>query len=171
METVISALIVMGVLVLTILGLAQYSLSAQAQITDASRMMQERLGERARTNLQAVSGVTDVTGAYAFITLKNNGSTKLADFTQWDVIVQHVASGATYVRWYPYSMGTSQWSKTIYASVAPNVAEVIEPGILNPGEYIILTIGALTPAISVGTTNLATISTPNGIVATTVFTR
>jgi hypothetical protein len=46
---------------------------------------------------------------------------------------------------------------------------VIEPGIFDPGEEIVITV-KVSPSVGAGTTNLAVIATPNGITASTVFT-
>lgn len=170
METAISALIIISILVLTILGLFQYSMNAQAQIADASRVMQERIGEQARTNLTATSATTNPIGDYVFMTVKNTGSTKIANFTAWDVILQYTSAGNSYLVWCPYGSGRNQWTKQIYMTVSPPTAEVIEPEILNPGEYITFQIW-ISPTVSAGTTNMATIATPNGITASMVFTR
>jgi hypothetical protein len=46
---------------------------------------------------------------------------------------------------------------------------VIEPGIFNPGEEMAITI-KVSPKVGADSTNLAVIATPNGIIATRVFT-
>lgn len=168
METVIAAVIMISLLVLLIFGVAQHVLASQATLSDSSRVMQERLGERARTGLTAIGSAVAQLGDGVTVTLKNTGNTKLADFPQWDVILQYTgADNSSQAKWYAYP---SQWTAQIYQSVSPNVAEVIEPGILNPGEYVSVQV-TLSPAVKVGTTNVATIAAPNGIGATTVFTR
>ncbi len=170
METAISALIIISVLVLTIVGLAQFALNSQAQLADASRLMQIRLNEQARTGLTPTSAGVNVTGDYVFVTLKNTGSTKLADFSEWDVLLQYQNASTTHLNWFPFGSGRNQWNDQIYMSISPSTPEVIEPGILNPGEYITFQIW-VSPTVSAGTTNIATIATPTGITASTVFTR
>ncbi|MBI5034474.1 MAG: hypothetical protein HZB51_28460 [Chloroflexi bacterium] len=169
METVISALIVIALLVLTVMGLAQASLSAQATIAQSSSAMQERIGEQARTGITPLSAQAAPLGAPGTtvqLTLKNSGSLKLSDFSKWDVILQYSDGASNQVKWFP---GSDSWSSAIYLSAATLTPEVYEPGILNPSEEMIATL-TVSPAVGVGTTNLAVISTPNGIVATTVFT-
>jgi len=168
METVITALIVIGLMVLSILGLTERSLSGQAALAEANRLMQERVAERSRTELTVVSATTTVFGDYVEVTLKNTGFTKLADFDQWDVILQYTdGSGDQHIDWYGYP---AQWTSHIYQATSPPTSEVFDPGILNPGEEIVLQVG-VSPAVGTGTTNLATAATPNGITATAVFTR
>jgi len=167
MESVITAILMVSLLVLLIFGLAHYLLASQAQISDATREMQERLTERTRTDITTVGVEVTPAGDYVEVTLKNAGQTKLADFEYWDVILQYTdGSNGQHVQWYAFA---SQWNYQIYQSLAPSL-EVIEPGILNPGEYLRLQVN-VSPPIGMGTTNLATVATPNGIAATAVFTR
>jgi hypothetical protein len=168
MESVITAVIMISLLVLLIFGVAQHLLASQAVISDSSRAMEERLGERARTGLTASGSAVAPLGNAVTVTLKNTGNTKLADFQQWDVILQYTgADDSSQAKWYAYP---SQWTAQIYQSVSPAVTEVIEPGILNPGEYVSVQV-TLSPAVKIGTTNVATVAAPNGIGATTIFTR
>jgi hypothetical protein len=169
METAITALIVISVLMLSVLALSERSLSAQATISEAAGAMQERLGERARTDLAPMSATTTPGGDYVAVTLRNAGSTRLADFNQWDVILQYTdGAGGYHVTWYPYS---SKWTKTIYMDASAGIVEVVEPGILNLGEEIVVLVGVSPYVVGTGTTNLATISAPNGVCASSVFTR
>lgn len=169
MENVISALIVIALLVLAIVGLSQVSISSQASIAKSSGLMQERTGDRARTNITPLSAQTASLGSQVLVTLKNIGSTKLADFDEWDVILQYSDGTNNWAKWYPNGNGTNQWSETIYLNASSQTAEVIEPGIFNPGEEMVLTV-VVSPTVGTGTTNLAVITTPNGISASTVFT-
>jgi hypothetical protein len=166
MENAITGLIIIGVLVLAILGLTQSSLATQAAMAEATRLMQTRLTEQARTNLTALSASTSGIGNTVYITVKNTGTTKLADFEHWDVIVQYADTlGTLHLEWSPYG----EWTQQIYAS-APLTLEQIEPNILDPGEEMVISAPV---AFTVGpdTTDQATVATPNGIVVTAVFTR
>ena len=173
METVISALIVIALLILAIVGLSQVSISSQASIAESAGLMQERTGDRARTNIApldaqitALDGTTDAVQ----VTLKNSGSTKLSDLEQWDVILQYTDEADNpAVKWYPSGNGANEWSATIYSNASSQTPEVIEPGIFNPGEEMAITI-KVSPKVRADTTNLAVIATPNGIIATRVFT-
>ena len=173
METVVSALIVIALLILAIVGLSQVSISTQASIAESAGLMQERTGDRARTNvtsLGAQTTVLDETTDAVQVTLKNSGSIKLSDLEQWDVILQYTdGTDNPVVKWYTPGGGTNQWSAAIYSDATSQIPEVIEPGIFNPGEEMIVTI-KVSPSVGTGSTNLAVIATPNGITASTVFT-
>lgn len=166
MENAISGLIIIGVLVLAMLGLSEGALSAQTSLAEAIQHMQARLTEQSRTNLAGLSANLSGLGSTLYITIKNTGTTRLADFDDWDVIVAYtdtVLGG--HVDWYPY--GT--WSRQIYLT-APTTLEVLEPNILNPGEEMVISV-PLASTVGSPTINTATVTTPNGVSVTTVFLR
>jgi hypothetical protein len=169
METAITGLIIIGLLILVIVGLTTTALTTQANLAESQRAMQEAAGERARTNISPVRTITSSNGDAVQFTLKNVGTTKLADLAQWDVILQYTSDSTTQVGWYPYGDGVNQWGAQIY-QVATTTADTFDPGVLNPGEELVITVNVL-PQISASTINLATVSTPNGITASMVFTR
>lgn len=167
METAITALIIIAVLMLSVFSLSERSLSAQATIAESSRQMQERVGERARTSLVTIGARTINSGNNVEVTLRNAGQTKLADFDRWDVLLQYTDAASGYhVDWY----ATNKWTRQIYLSTTPLAPEVFEPDILNPGEEVVVTVN-VAPAVGAGTANLATIVTSNGIRASAVFTK
>lgn len=168
MENVITALIIIGVLVLAVLGLSERAISAQAALVEVSRLAQERAADRARTDLTPLAATTTIFGDYVAVTLKNTGDTKVADYEQWDVILRYTdGSGGDHVDWYGYP---GRWTKQIFQVASTSTPEAFDPGILNPGEEIVLLI-QVSPAVGSGTTNLVTVAALNGVTASTVFTR
>jgi hypothetical protein len=162
MDTAIAGLIVITILVLSMLTLFHGFLSAQDTIFASWRQMEGRMSERARTDLSPIGAETTPLGNAVQITLKNEGDTKLADFDQWDVILQYTdGDGHLSTLWCPLGSGQNQWTKTI--------DDLFEPGILNPGEEMVIE-AFVSPAVGSPSTNVATIATPNGITATAVFT-
>ena len=173
METAITALIVISLLVLSILMVTERSLSAQASFSESLRQMQDGIEERSRTGVTPIKAETKADGATVEITLKNTGNTKLADFGRWDVILEYDMGGSWQTRWYSYtaSLASNQWTVAgIYLNAATPTAEVFEPNIFNPGEEMVIQV-SVSPVVGSPTTNRATIATPNGISASTVFTR
>ena len=157
MENAITGLIIIGVLILALLGLSEQSLSAHANISEAIRQMQDRLVKRGRTDITPVTAATLMSPDYVQV--------KLADYNHWDAIIQYAdVVGVNHVDWYGYPTG---WTETIDQDGQP---EVFERGILNPGEEIVLTIH-LPADVQIGSINRAIIATPNGITASTIFTR
>lgn len=175
METVLTAFIVITILLFVSLTLFQGFLEAQDDMQTAWQEMEERVEQQSRTILTPLNAESKSSGSVVELTLRNDGSTKLADFADWDVIVQHYsAASAYYVNWLPYvdhEPVSSEWTVVgIYVDTASLEPEVFEPDILNPGEEILLRIRVM-PPVGPTTTNLATISTDNGIVVPMVFTR
>ena len=166
METAISALIVATLLILAVVGLTQAALSAQSTLAQSTALLQERAGDRARTSLTAVSTQVSGPGDSVQITLKNAGSTKLANFNEWDVILQYSDGTSNHAQWYPFGSGANQWSEQLYQAVP--TPEAIDPGILDPGEEMVVTVN-VSPSVGVGTTNQAIISAPNGVTASAIF--
>jgi hypothetical protein len=58
----------------------------------------------------------------------------------------------------------------LYLDASEGTEEVFDPDILNPGEEVVIQIW-VSPPVGSPTTNLATVATPNGISASTAFTR
>lgn len=126
-----------------------------------------------RTELTPVStNLTLVPGSPSplQIVLKNTGQSKTADYEKWDVIVQYYDEANQYhVEWLPYSAGgaqTNEWGVGwIHLNDEP---EKFEPGVLNPGEQIMIDT-QLDPPVGPGTTNMVVVSTPSGVTCSTYF--
>lgn len=168
MENALSALIVIGVMILSMLGLTERSITSQAQIAQATQAMQQRQLDRSGTNLAAIGATTSALGSSVTLTFQNTGRVRLINFDRWDVFLAYTDGvGNFHVGWYA---NPAQWTSQIYQTLSPPTSEVFEPGILNSGEYIVVQV-SVEPAVGAGTTNMATVSTPSGITASTVFTR
>ena len=176
MESAIAAIIIISIALFGILSTAQHYLSAQDAIISSWRGMEARMEQRNRTNLLPTRSVINGAGDRVDITVRNVGSTKLADFQQWDVFVQYYTGSSAYlIKRIPYtaniSPGNDMWTVIgIYVDAAAVKPEMFEPGILNAGEEMVLRIKLAVP-IGAGTSNSATIVTANGISASTVITR
>jgi hypothetical protein len=171
METAIVSLICIALVVFGGMTMSQGFITS----VDTSATRLEEIGQRnetiMRTELASVS--TNMSAANTLeVILENSGQTKLADFNKWDVIVQYYdGTGTYYTTWLPYTAGTlgdNQW-KVIWIRLN-GATEVIEPNILNPKEQIMFR-AQLNPAVGAGTTNMVTVTTPNGVPVTTYFSR
>ncbi|HAZ31414.1 MAG TPA: hypothetical protein DCY61_01735 [Dehalococcoidia bacterium] len=175
METAIVAVVCIALVMFGALTMLQTSLSSVDLVNEAWREREQTTQEIAMTDISSLStNVTDA-GAIVEMTLKNEGESKLKDFGRWDVIVQYRDTATTllikrllYVEGEP---GNDQWTvKGIYLDAATRNPEVFESGILNPDEEMIIRM-RLNPPVGVGTTNRATIATPNGVSTSATFTR
>lgn len=160
METAIVSLIIITVALFGMLTISYSHLSSQDAVLMSWREMEIRLGERARTDLSPVSAVTD--GNSVEFTVENEGDVRLADFDEWDVILEYDSIGdQEHVEWCRYAPGQGcYWTQQI--------SEVFEPGILNPGEEMLI---AIWPTAEVTPTGQAIVVTPNGTGTSRSFTR
>ncbi|MGQ9682367.1 MAG: hypothetical protein ACUVX9_07515 [Anaerolineae bacterium] len=172
METALAALIIITLILVGMLTLAQGYLATQEQMAMAWRSMQERAGDRARTGLQTVGARAVEGGNVIQVTVRNSGSTKLSDMSDWDVILQYGTSELPCTRWFPYvetGQGVNQWSVVgIYDDAAQGIPEVLDPRILNPGEELVLQV-RVSPPVSEATVNEVAVATPNGVSAAISF--
>lgn len=174
METVIPALIVITLLLLAGFMISEQALSAQESVAMSWLEMQERVEERARTDISPVGTETSYDGSTVEVTLRNDGATKLADFEQWDVIVQYDSTGNgdyDVVEWLSYPEGAEVGEKEEPLDDEWRVYEILpdsfDPDILNPEEEMVIKL-RVSPPITL--TGRAIIATPNGVTASTVFT-
>lgn len=172
MDTAVVALIIIALVLFGMLTLAQGYLSAQDKLQGAWRAMEDRDLERSRTSLALVSQSV-LGGNVVEIVARNDGKERLADYPQWDVILEYDAATARLARWYPYvtalDSGANEWTVAgIYLDAANAVPEAYEPGILDPGEELVIRIRISPPMVG-GTETLVTVATPNGVSVTTAF--
>lgn len=175
MSNAIAALICLGLLLIVMLMMFSSFFPAIDNMIKADKEIKDRLGNRMRTEISPLSSSVDAQGSNVEITLRNEGSIKLDSFSWWDVIVQYYGSNGSYlVRRLSYTPGTpadNEWTVAgIYLNAADATPEVFEPGILNPGEEMVLQMRLL-PPVAPGSTNMAVISTDNGVTASAFFTR
>lgn len=126
-----------------------------------------------RTQLSVLN--SDTTGQNIVqITLKNIGQTKINNFERWDFIVQYTDTDLqSQIKWLPYVSSAptdNQWTvEGIYVTAVNGKVEAFEPGILNPGEEIVLE-AQMSPQISANTSIMVNIAAPNGISVSSIFT-
>ncbi len=108
-----------------------------------------------RTELTPVSSNVSVDSGddLVEIVLQNSGQTKMADYDKWDVIVQYYDdSGNYHVQWLPYVDGTSAVYEWDVGWIELNgTPAVFDPGVLDPGEQIMIKT-RLFPVVGSGTT-------------------
>lgn len=169
METAVAALIIISVILFGVLTLGQGYLATQEGMMQSWRAMEEQAGERARTGLVLTAASCTGVGDAVEITVRNAGSVKMADYGAWDVLLQYGAATGPVVRWYPFAAaapGLNEWAvQGIYQDGAP---EAYDPGILNPGEEMVIRVRVSPPVAAEGT-GLVTVATANGVGATLAF--
>ena len=83
--------------------------------------------------------------AVAALVFRNTGTLHLADFDRWDLMVEYYDAQETpalHTAWLPYTSGVplnGEWTvEGLYLDAAANQPEVFEPGVLNPGEELLV---------------------------------
>ena len=175
MESLITVILVVTLILFAGLNIFQETLEAQDVLTTTWQEMEEISGDRARTVLTPISSTIKNSGATLEVVLKNEGSIKLTDFDRWDIFLQYYTDSASYeIDWYPYVSAfpaNNPWTNAgIYVDANTAQPEIYEPGILNPGEEMVVQL-QLMPTIGMTTTNMLTVSTEFGIQASTIITR
>ncbi|MCC9077387.1 hypothetical protein FKZ61_014875 [Litorilinea aerophila] len=174
MESALASLIIAMVALYSVFTIAQVYLTSQDAILTSGREMQERTLERVHTDIDFASTQVLSSGSVVEAILRNQGSVKLADFQEWDVIVHYyTASGGYHVKWLPFTPATptdNQWTVAGLYLQALSTPEVYEPDIFNPDEEMVIQIRLL-PPVGPNTTNQLTVITENGVAASTFFTR
>ena len=172
MSNAIVALVVIALMLVATLTWSQAAFSSLDSASQSLKQTTQTTQEVARTDIDIVN--VRKQGAFWEVYVLNSGKVHLAQFANWDVLVQYYnASGNYYIVHLPYTLdsnpGNNQWTvASIYSDSSLTKQEVFEPGILNPGEVVFLKL-KLVPSPGSGTTNMVTVSTANGVVASAQF--
>jgi hypothetical protein len=167
MESILTAVIIITVLLFAMLMLSNAFISAQDTLHTSWQQMQARVGAQAETRLALVDTEFLSEGAVLEVTLGNEGTIQLADFDRWDAIIQYYdMTSAYYIRRLNYLEGaepiTDEWTvKGIYVDAAAAAPELYGRGILDPGEQMVVRM-RVSPAIDENTAALVTFSAENG---------
>lgn len=177
MENVLSAIVVVFVIMFAVLTLSQAFVEAQDELGTTLMEMDARLDENAQALLLPVDAWLTEDKSVAALVFRNSGAARLTDFDRWDLMVEYYDSQETpglHIAWLPYSAAVpfdGEWTVGgLYLNAAEARAEAIEPGILNPGEEILL-LARLSPQIGIGRTLQVSLATGSGTTASLQYTR
>ncbi len=176
MAHAIVSLISVAVMVTGVLAVASSSCSSVDLVSGSWGQMAEQTREMARTRISFAGREVGVQGINVEIILTNTGRMALGDFPRWDVVVEYYGGNQRVycIKWLPYSEGVpgdNEWTvHGIYLDAQTGEPEVFEPGILNPGEEIVIQL-RLSPKVWTNTTNRLLVATSNGVAAPVIFTR
>ena len=172
MSNAIVTLFVVALMLTAVLSWSQASVGSMDSAAESWKQMVETAREVSRTDIE----VTDAQYQEPFVEVlvRNCGEVHLAQFSKWDVIVHYYDdSGDYHVSALSYieegDPGDEEWTVvTIYSDDSLSQEEVFEPGILNPGEVMLMKL-KLTPTPGPGTTNWVIVGSNNGVVASAQF--
>ena len=172
MSNAIVTLFVVALMLTAVLSWSQASVGSMDSAAESWKQMVETAREVSRTDIAVID--VQKQGAYREVFVQNCGEVHLAQFSKWDVMVNYYDSDDVYyISWLSYTEdsdpGDNQWAVvTIYSDDSLGQEEWFEPGILNPGE-VMLVRSKLAPAAGASTSNWVTVSSDNGVVASAQF--
>ena len=172
MSNVITGLFIIAILLSGVMMLSQAGIVSLRQTVDAWDGLQTRQSAILLTRVEVAK--TKHTPPQVDITLQNTGQVHLGSFSDWDVFVQYYdTSGTYYIKRLTYttasSPGDNQWTvKGIYIDEDANTAEIFQPSIFDPDEYLVVRM-KLSPAARTSQVNYATIAVSNGVTVSTTF--
>ena len=172
MSNAIVALVVIALMLVASLTWSQAAFTSLDSASQSFQQTTKTTQEVARTDIEIVN--VQKQGGFVEVSVLNSGKVHLAQFVDWDVLVQYYdATGDYHVSQLSYTEnstpGDNQWAVVnIYTDASLEQEEVFEPGILDPGEVVLLRLN-LTPSLGTGTTNLVTVSSANGVVTPAQF--
>jgi hypothetical protein len=166
MENGLPALMLAAIMMLATVLMARGGFLGADAIGMSLRESETRYAEQNRTGLTVTGTAVDGTGANITLTVRNDGQTPIADFAGMDVVVQYFDENADrYDSWTPYTSGalaSNTWTAGNFQD------DVFEPGILNTGESMDITV-RVNPVVGAGTTNWAILGTDKGVTVQAYF--
>jgi hypothetical protein len=168
METVLTAAIVLFVILFALFSIGNTMISSFEMLTTAQSDVSALAEYYADTHLSFLDAYSSHYGSQIHLLLKNDGDTRLFDFSRWDAIIHYFDTTLAdnyHINWFSFAPAIAnpgQWQVDgIYMNVLENQAELFEPTILNPQEDIVLTI-MLAGNAAGGSPAQAILSTENG---------
>lgn len=166
MENGLPALMIAAILMLATVLMARGGFLGADAIGQSLRQSEARYGQQNRTGLTVTDDAIDGSGANITLTVRNDGQTPIADFAGMDIVVQYFGeTGTRYDKWIAYTPGplaSDTWTDANFQN------DVFEPGILNTGETMDITV-RVNPVVGISTTNWAIIGTERGVTAQHYF--
>jgi archaellum component FlaF (FlaF/FlaG flagellin family) len=172
MSNAIVALVVIALMLTAALTWSQTAYTSFDSVSQALKQSTQTTQEVSRTDIKVVD--TQTQGGFVEVSVLNEGEVHLAQFAKWDVLVQYYdVSNGYHISELTYTEdpnpGDGQWSIAgIYTDESMAQKEIFEPGILDPGEVMLMKLG-LAPQPGGGTTNFLTVSSANGVSTSAQF--
>lgn len=164
MPAAIVTVICIALIVVGGMTLSHGILTSTDSTVTSVQQMSVREGDMDRTHIEVTRAAELSWGNYLRLTVKNSGQVKLASFDKWDVIVSYEGiDGKTYSTWLLNTTGApgkNEWEEARIGLNGPT--EYFEPGILNPGEEMVI-LANLDPLPGGSTTGDVSVTTPNGV--------
>ena len=139
------------------------SFNSLNSLGDSWRKIEQQTNEIRRTEIAVVQSTVYI-GGNIQVNVANVGQIDFSKFSEWDIIAERQSGGTGRVKYIDSLPGSNEWTiEGLYLSDNSTV-EIFDPGILNPGEVLKISIN-LDPVMIVGETVRLSVTTPNGITA------
>ena len=157
----------------TVFTLGGDMLGSFKDVTDSWSSLEARSQQRADTKVTGPTGLSVNATSTVQINLANRGRVALGQFSDWDVIFeiqQAPGLGIAYLKHTSNPIpGANQWTvQEIHLSASSTTPEIVDPGVLNPGEEMVI-VANPSPPVAANTHDRATFVTPNGVTAKVIF--
>jgi hypothetical protein len=172
MSNAIVTVFVVVLMLTAVLSWSQASVSSVDSGAQSLKDMAEAAQEASRTDFEVIGA--NSTAPFVEVWVHNCGRVHLGDFPQWDVLVEYYDGNSTYsIVSLDYTQeadpSDEEWTvSTIFSDISMGSGEVFDPGILDPGEVMLVRL-KLNPAPGPATINRLTLSSPNGVVTSAQF--
>ncbi len=173
MASAATFVITMTIIFSVVFTIARDSLETYDIVTNAWTSLEARAQDQTATRIAGPTSLRVPIASTVEITIANQGSVPLEEFSRWDVVFEVQQDPGVSILYLDYtdnpSPGANQWTiKAIYLDASNQTPEVVDPGVLDPGEEMVV-LANPSPAVRGGTYNRATFATPNGVVASVIF--
>ena len=165
MDSIIPALLAVGILLLASLMLGRSSFTSFSTMSDSWKSAEDRSIERLRSDINVDS--ISVSGSDIDVTILNDGATSLVDFSRMDIVVQYTSGGSNLIKYIDFTTTASPQPDDTWRVLSVN-DDVIDPGIVNTSESMTIRI-KLSPSVTAGDHWLQ-VTTELGISASSFFT-
>ena len=175
MGTALTSLIALFLVIGSAMTAVNTVLDSGSDRTLSLAVSNERLVAELETSIGLVSTNAYIDGGSTRvdIVITNDGRRSIASFEEWDVTVRYDPNGAPEETTVHLSYSTTESDNTwtdisFWIDYDNSVAELIEPGSLNPLEEMLMRI-RLNPRVSQRSTGEVTVTTPTGLTGTIFF--
>ena len=173
MNTVITFTISMMAILLVTFTIGQDVLNSFVDISRTWLDQEDRHEEQSNTRISGPIGASVDESTSFQLTLINEGDEVIGRFADWDLIIETQRPGSPAISYLTFTEdvvpGANQWTVSgIYRDAGTLAAEVVDPGILNSGEEMII-VANPSPSIVAGYYDRAVFVTPNGVSAKVIF--
>ena len=161
------------VLIVVLFAIGTDMLDTFGDVTDAWHVIEARTEERSDTKITGPLALSVSATSTVQMTIVNEGRVALGGFADWDVIFEVQTAPGLGISYLSYATSSSpaagEWTaKGIYLDAASSAPEIVDPGVLNPGEEMVV-LANPSPSVKANTYDRAIFSTPNGVALKTIF--